>query len=156
MKIHDDKYIYSKVNYTYSINNVIIVCKIHGDFKQLPAHHLRGVGCPACAKTISQAEIKWLDSLNIPLEFRHLTVKIDNRLFKPDAIDIANSIIYEFYGDFWHGNPSKYDPEDINLATGTTFKELYNKTIEKEQVLKQNGYEIISKWESDFEHENIE
>ena len=48
IKIHGEKYDYSKTLYTTAINNVIISCKIHGDFLQLPHNHLRGSGCPAC------------------------------------------------------------------------------------------------------------
>ena len=32
VKIHGDKYDYSKVNYENSSNKVIIICKIHGEF----------------------------------------------------------------------------------------------------------------------------
>jgi len=47
-KIHGDKYDYSKTSYEKSIKKVIITCKIHGDFEQLPHHHLQGQGCLKC------------------------------------------------------------------------------------------------------------
>jgi len=46
--IHGNIYDYSNVIYTRSINKVSITCKIHGDFKQEAASHLRGIGCPVC------------------------------------------------------------------------------------------------------------
>jgi Zn ribbon nucleic-acid-binding protein len=48
-KIHGDKYDYSLVDYINSKNDVIINCKIHGEFKQNPSNHFGGKGCPKCA-----------------------------------------------------------------------------------------------------------
>lgn len=47
-EIHGEKYDYSKFLYEKSQSNSIIICKNHGDFKQLPHNHLLGVGCPQC------------------------------------------------------------------------------------------------------------
>lgn len=47
--VHNNNYDYSKVEYTNSINKVIIVCRVHGEFEQAPASHLRGRGCPKCS-----------------------------------------------------------------------------------------------------------
>ena len=47
-KIHNDKYDYSKVNYTTVDNKVIIICKKHGEFEQIPFNHIRGHGCGRC------------------------------------------------------------------------------------------------------------
>jgi len=41
-------YNYSKVNYSRTHDNVIIVCQDHGEFPQSPASHLSGQGCPHC------------------------------------------------------------------------------------------------------------
>lgn len=49
MKVHNDKYDYSKVNYKKSNVKIIIICPIHGDFEQIPNNHLSGTGCPKCA-----------------------------------------------------------------------------------------------------------
>jgi hypothetical protein len=46
---HGDKYDYDKVLYIKAIENVIIICKIHGEFKQTPHNHLCGKGCIQCA-----------------------------------------------------------------------------------------------------------
>ncbi len=47
-KIHGDKYDYSKVNYTGTKNNIIIICPIHGKFEQFPNNHLNNNGCQYC------------------------------------------------------------------------------------------------------------
>lgn len=149
-KIHNNLYNYDKVNYIDTITKVIITCKSHGDFLQVPTNHFGGQGCPKCVHTISRGEISWLNSLNIPLEYRNKHVKINEKLFKPDAIDKANKIIWEFYGDFWHGNPLKFNQEKINYINKKTFKALYEKTLNKEKFLKENGYTVISIWENDW------
>lgn len=47
-EIHNNKYIYSKVEYINTQSKVCIICPEHGEFYQTPANHLRGQGCPKC------------------------------------------------------------------------------------------------------------
>jgi len=47
--IHHFKYDYSKTEYTGSDNKVIIICKTHGEFKQIAYSHLSGKNCISCA-----------------------------------------------------------------------------------------------------------
>lgn len=47
-QIHNNKYDYSKVEYTDSKTKVCIICPIHGEFWQIPNSHLQGHGCPKC------------------------------------------------------------------------------------------------------------
>lgn len=49
IETHEDKYDYSKVNYTSATEPVIIICPEHGKFSQLPVNHYGGQGCPNCA-----------------------------------------------------------------------------------------------------------
>ena len=48
MILHGNRFDYSKVVYNSSKTEVEIICKEHGSFKQTPAMHLRGDGCPLC------------------------------------------------------------------------------------------------------------
>lgn len=51
IKIHGDKYDYSNVEYKNNCTDVKIKCKKHRcEFYQQPQSHLRGAGCPKCAK----------------------------------------------------------------------------------------------------------
>ena len=50
IKVHGDKYDYSKVVYIHTDAKVIITCPEHGEFLQTPNEHLKGSGCPVCAK----------------------------------------------------------------------------------------------------------
>lgn len=46
---HNNKYDYSLVNYIDVKSLVVIICPIHGEFKQIVNSHLNGKGCPVCA-----------------------------------------------------------------------------------------------------------
>ncbi len=151
--VHSNKYDYSECIYIKNDINVKIICQIHGPFMQLPLHHMRGSGCSSCSHSISKLENLWLDSLGIEKQFRQVRFKFNNQLFKVDAL--KNGIVYEFYGDFWHGNPRLYEEKDINYISGISFGELYSKTQQRENLIKSAGYNIISIWESDFGNANI-
>jgi hypothetical protein len=148
--IHHNKYNYSLTNYIGTDKEVIIICPKHGQFNQLASNHLSGHGCKNCAGKISVVETQWLDILNIPIEYRQQHIRIGSKRFKVDAYDPHTNIVYEFNGDFWHGNPEVYDPEDINYFNKKKFGELYQNTLEKEKHILLAGYNLISIWESDF------
>lgn len=46
--VHGDTYDYSLVEYKNGHTDVIILCSLHGEFRQNPRHHLEGAGCPKC------------------------------------------------------------------------------------------------------------
>jgi len=48
IKKHGGKYGYELVEYINSRTKVTIICPNHGEFKQTPAKHLSGCGCPKC------------------------------------------------------------------------------------------------------------
>lgn len=63
IKVHGDTYIYDKVEYVNSNTNVIITCKKHGYFNQLPHNHKNGKGCPKCrSDKLSERNRTRLDS----------------------------------------------------------------------------------------------
>lgn len=47
---HGDLYDYTKAVYTAARDKITIICKEHGPFSQTADSHMRGVGCPECAK----------------------------------------------------------------------------------------------------------
>jgi hypothetical protein len=49
IKVHNNKYNYSKVDYEGVKKSVVIICPTHGNFEQLPTFHLNGSGCNKCA-----------------------------------------------------------------------------------------------------------
>ncbi len=50
--IHNNKFDYSKFLYLNANSKGVIICPIHGEFKQTPHSHLYGQGCPKCKNLI--------------------------------------------------------------------------------------------------------
>jgi hypothetical protein len=46
--IHGNRYDYTKTIYVHTDKNVLIICKEHGEFWQIPYNHLSGRGCYLC------------------------------------------------------------------------------------------------------------
>lgn len=57
VKVHGSTYDYSHVIYLNARSKIEIGCKQHGIFTQCPTTHLKGSGCPACAKYGFSADI---------------------------------------------------------------------------------------------------
>lgn len=56
--VHGDTYDYSLTNYIRSDKKVRIICKIHGEFQQLPDNHFLGRGCKICGGLRTSASRK--------------------------------------------------------------------------------------------------
>jgi len=110
-------------------------------------------GCPACNSVKSKPELKWLASLGVPNTTvnRQVTGLIPtNKRLKVDGYVPETNTIYEFWGDYWHGNPTIFNSTDVNDRTMKTFGELYHKTQEKRQAILDAGYNLVEIWESDW------
>ncbi len=94
--VHGDKYDYSKVDYKYSDENVIITCKIHGDFLQRPQSHIKlKQGCPKCGGSCKSNTIEFIEK----------STKIHGDIYdysKVNYIDAHSKIIIscKIHGDF--------------------------------------------------------
>lgn len=149
--IHDYKYDYSKLSYDGIIYKIEIICPKHGSFWQRAGHHLEGGGCPICAKSgASKSEIKWLNYIGIPEEHRQAHLIVQGRHYFADGFDPITNTVYEFYGDYWHGNLEVFEPNAMNKKKGKTFKQLYDATVARENLLEQAGFKIISIWEKSW------
>lgn len=149
-KIHRDNYDYSSVNYVGGGKKICIICKNHGEFWQVAKTHLGGSDCPKCRGNISKKEILWLDEMNIPEKFRQHRIKLDNKIIKVDGYDPITNTVYEFLGDFWHGNLSLYDKTDVNRRSKKTFGELRKNTFARFRKLRKLGYTVVYIWENDY------
>jgi len=99
-QVHKDKYDYSKVDYNVSIEKVIIICKIHGDFFQTPNNHLTGNGCKKCA-----TELIIEKSKSSTFEFIEKAKKIHGDKYDYSMVEYNNSkkkvtIICKIHGEF--------------------------------------------------------
>lgn len=143
--VHGGKYEYG----TYSARNKIeITCPTHGPFVQDPGNHLAGYGCPSCGHKRREMQNAWLDTLGVAA--REVVITAGSQRFVVDGFDIATNTVFEFWGDFWHGNPSVYDGSRINSVVGKTFGELLYATHRKRQAILDAGYLLVEIWESDW------
>jgi hypothetical protein len=147
--VHQDRYDYSKMQFLSTRQKVEIICKIHGSFWQTMHDHLSGKGCAKCINKVSKNETRWLDVMGIDPKFRNYNIKL-SKSYYVDGYDPMTKTIYEFNGDYWHGNPSKFCPDKINNHTKCSFGQLYQQTLAKEVEFKKHGYKVISIWEADF------
>ena len=115
----------------------------------------KNTGCPRCqcGHKISKPETEWLNILGVPQEYRNIKLKIGSKMIMPDGFIPHTNTIYEFYGDYWHGNPKKFIPTDMHPLIKKTYGDLFRDTMEREQLIKSAGYNLITIWESDFKKE---
>ena len=73
-----------------------------------------------------------------------------DKIGKVDGFCKETNTVYEFHGDYWHGNPKKYKPEDINQINYKTFGELYQKTVERDNKIRELGYNLVTIWEQEW------
>ena len=71
-------------------------------------------------------------------------ITIDNDNYKVDGYDEENKTVYEFHGCYWHGCQKCYGPTDVNILGNKNMIDIYNKTLSKEQKLKENGSNFLS------------
>ena len=143
---------YEQTDYQHSHQLVTVTCSLHGNFSITPGRHLEQGGCPSCGSQHSMAERLWLDSLGIPNDqtTRTVNLRIGGKRCIVDGFDPTTNTVYEFHGDFWHGNPTIYDSNKMNPLVKKTFGQLYQRTLEKEALIRAAGYNLVTIWESDW------
>ena len=95
IKIHNNLYDYSLVDYQNNYTKVKIICKEHGEFMQAPQDHFRAHGCPKCSKTLKLTKEEFLKRSN----------EIHGNKFNYSMVDYINceekvSIICSLHGCF--------------------------------------------------------
>jgi len=117
----------------------------------------RASGCPHCASSrgYSIAQIEWLNKLEREegIDIQHALkpegeYKIKT-IGKVDGYCKEINTVFEFHGSYWHGDPKLYDHSDINPTKKKTYGELYAKTMKRDQQIRDLGYTLVVRWESD-------
>ena len=159
--IHKDLYSYDKVIYKNNGTNIIVTCKIHGDFKTLPTVHWKGYGCPICSKAgVSKGQLEWLKNIEEITgndiiykggkhNYEHM-FKFDNKRYKVDGYCIETKTIYEFLGCWYHGCPNCEDENLVHCWKKKTMKVLLQEFIDRKIAFEKNGYTMISIWECEW------
>ena len=160
--VHGTRYSYSDVIYTSMLSKVSIQCPVHGEFKQTPRKHLEGNGCPCCNMPHSRKACMWMnaianrESINIQHADNGGEYRIAGTKLKVDGYCATTNTIYEFYGDVFHGNPKRFKesehchPFDKSVTAG----DLFSRTMKREQLLLDMGFNIISIWEHEYDNDS--
>ena len=110
--------------------------------------------------SFSGKAIRWLQSI---AEKRDIIIKHarnggeqvfalgNGKYIRVDGYCEENNEVFEFYGDYWHGNPEKYAADDVNKSNKKKFGELYIQTQQREEWIDGLGMKLNSIWESDFD-----
>jgi hypothetical protein len=154
--LYGDKYDYSNVVWKGGSKLINIICRNHGEFSIYPYLHKKGKECPRCSNQHSSISIDWLKYMEIKYSVKIQHAQnlgefiIPGSRYKADGYIKSLNTIFEFYGDFWHGNPKLYDKTLKNPRTCKTYGDLYKKTVKKSNYIKKNGYNLIEIWENDW------
>lgn len=106
-KVHNNKYIYSKVIYKGCFNKLNILCPIHGEFEQVSNYHLQGNGCPKCDSSKGENIIRsLLDKHNIQY-IQEYRIPDQIYKFRYDFYLQELNVLIEFHGK-QHFKPIEY------------------------------------------------
>lgn len=109
--VHGDRYDYSKVEYKGVFDPVTIICKEHGEFKQVPTYHLNGCGCQKCGAEMSNSreEIEIYEYC-CDLLGKEYVISNDRDAIAPYELDVyipSMKIAIEYNGLYWHSDAKK-------------------------------------------------
>lgn len=97
IKVHGNKYDYSKVKYNGANKKVCIICPIHGEFWQKPSSHINSKqGCPKCYGNTKKTTIGFVEEAR----------KIHGNKYDYSKVEYVNNhtkvcIICPKHGEFW-------------------------------------------------------
>jgi hypothetical protein len=154
--LHNGRYEYIRIFRDEGRLMIEMRCPTHGIISQRLDHHLHGHGCDRCVPKHSKQQIEWLDYCSISHPgIRHAEnsgeYRIPGTSYKADGFDDTDTnTVYEYQGDFWHGNPSVFNQLDVNPRTNTTYGFLYQRTQTKIADIKSRGYRVVEVWEREW------
>jgi very-short-patch-repair endonuclease len=105
-------------------------------------------------RTKSKAQINIFNFLSIEFpdfnfEIEKLIKNETKELFA-DIVSFTHKIIIEFYGDYWHCNPQKYDEKYFHAVKQMNAFDIWQSDKERIEILKKCGFFVITIWESDY------
>ena len=120
---------------------------------------VKNSGCPRCytSKKYSKMQIDWLNFImardNIVIQnalSENGEWVVPGSRYKADGFCETNNTVYEFHGDFWHGNPNIYPRDGLNTVSNKTYGFLHQQTLDKQKFIEDRGYNYVYIWENDW------
>lgn len=154
--------------YTHSMKHIEYYCKkCKTSQVRIPATIARGFGCNVCSNPLksggySKMAVAWLEE---QAKLRGTKIqhagnigeyRIPNTRMRVDGYCRKTNTVFEFHGDDWHGNPNKW-PRKVwkkvkpNCFSDKTAKQLYKKTIKRENLIRKLGYNLVVIWQMEYQ-----
>ena len=99
-EVHNNKYDYSKIEYSNTTTKIKIVCPEHGEFEQKPSDHLNGHGCLFCGRNIAGNKTRLSND-----KFIKMAKKIHGNKYDYSLVEYKNyltkvAIVCKYHGVF--------------------------------------------------------
>lgn len=111
---------------------------------------------PHCPKAAGRRISKFQRSVYDTILKKHVDALLEEYLVDAQkSVDIyipSQRKIIECFGDYWHMNPTKYDPTFYNKSMKLTAQEIWDRDAQRLDHLRSYGYTVEVIWESDWKH----
>lgn len=111
---------------------------------------------PYCPKAAGRRISKFQRSVYDTILKKHADALLEEYLVDAQkSVDIyipSQRKIIECFGDYWHMNPTKYDPTFYNKSMKLTAQEIWDRDAQRLDHLRSYGYTVEVIWESDWKH----
>lgn len=141
---HGELYDYSQTQVKTKHDKVVIICKTHGDFEQLPSNHIKGQGCPKCAQILRTKNQRYTTQ-----EFLNSVRTIHLNKYDYSKVDYVNSqtkveIICPKHGSFNMKPNSHYNgqgcPRCGRIDAKNNIALDYSVFLERAELVHHNRY----------------
>ncbi len=142
------------------MTKVEIYCKKHDiTFWQTPNKHWAGQRCFKCSlcKKYSEDALNWIKAMEVVYNttIQHIAsdggeYTIPGTRYKADGYSLELNIVFEYYGNVFHGNPEVFARDKVFIKNHKTYGEMYDYTMKREEEIKQMGYKLVTIWERDW------
>lgn len=141
---HGKLYDYSKTEVKSKHNKVVIICKLHGEFEQLPSNHIKGQGCPECAQIVRAKSQRYTSQ-----EFINSVQTVHLNKYDYSKVNYVNSqtkveIICPLHGSFNMKPNSHYNgqgcPECGKINARNNIALDYSVFLERAELVHNNRY----------------
>ena len=160
-KSHPNHSLWLKIKQQVQKENPIQAYRVHGwhglthDLTKeayIRTYNKLGIEIPDLEKVLhkkhgrgSSNEDKCLDYLNVPKN-EGITRQVRIGSYYVDGL--VDKDVYEFFGDYYHGNPKIYSSKE--RIKGSTVGEKWEKDKNRAEIIKSKGYNFKVIWESDW------
>jgi hypothetical protein len=154
------QYLGTRKTHTFSCNR----CDRHFQ-KMVTSLTMKDLLCPTCdySPKYSAISLRWLADMSSRYRIRIRNARstdgekqllVDGAVYRVDGFSDKYSVVFEFHGDCFHGNPNIYKLTDRpNPYSSKTARVLRSATIKRESAIHSAGFTVISIWESDYKSE---